>query len=142
MGSHRDSVDTAESGGPDDDNIVVEIRVSTINILTKRFTCKRRNIWVHKENGKISNNCYIVVYFRRDFLVMSLNKIFISILEIMIHWTVRYRVFTYDAVVKINNSVLTAQRMFRRHFDIHRNQPAPGRTQHVVNMDTLDRNKR
>lgn len=44
MGSHRDSVDAAESGGPDDDNIVVEIRVSTINILTKRFTCKRRNI--------------------------------------------------------------------------------------------------
>lgn len=44
MGSHRDSVDAAEGGGPDDDNIVVETRVSTVNILIKRFTSKRRNI--------------------------------------------------------------------------------------------------
>lgn len=45
----------------------------------------------------------------------------------MVQWTLRHRVFSYDAFVKITILVITAQRVFRPHFDIYRNQPVQGR---------------
>ena len=45
----------------------------------------------------------------------------------MEQWTVQQRVFTYDAYTRNGDSVVGAQREFRRHFNIGRHGGVPGR---------------
>eukprot|EP00106_Octopus_bimaculoides_P010183 XP_014777625.1 PREDICTED: uncharacterized protein LOC106874413 [Octopus bimaculoides] len=42
-------------------------------------------------------------------------------------WTIEHCVFVYDSYVKYNESVTAIHRMFRYHFNIHRNQAVPTR---------------
>lgn len=42
-------------------------------------------------------------------------------------WNVQHRVFTYDSFVRNNESIITVQREFRRHFNLARNENVPTR---------------
>jgi hypothetical protein len=45
-----------------------------------------------------------------------------SISVAMEHWSVKHRVFAVEMIFKNNNSVVVTQLIFRRHFNIHRNE--------------------
>jgi hypothetical protein len=45
-----------------------------------------------------------------------------SISVAMERWSVEHRVFAVETILKNNDSVLVTQLIFRRHFNIHRNE--------------------
>lgn len=58
---------------------------------------------------------------------VSLTLVLDAISVAMEQWTVEHRVFTYDAYVRNGESVVTAQRLFRVHFNRGRNGTIPSR---------------
>ena len=45
----------------------------------------------------------------------------------MEHWSVEHWAFVVETYLKNNDSVIVAQRIFRRHLNIHRNDSVPSR---------------
>jgi hypothetical protein len=45
----------------------------------------------------------------------------------MEHWSVQHRAFAAETYFKNNDSVIVTLRIFRRHFNIHRNDSVPSR---------------
>jgi len=59
--------------------------------------------------------------WRGEFVLVCSSSETQSISVAMEHWSVERRVFAVETYFKNNDSVLT-QRIFRRHFNIHRNE--------------------
>ena len=45
----------------------------------------------------------------------------------MNRWSAEYRAFVVESMFKNNESVVATQRVFRQHFNIHRNNSVPAR---------------
>ena len=68
----------------------------------------------------LQNNCEWNRW-RGEFALERSSSEIRSISVTMEHWSVEHRAFLAETYLKNNDSVLT-QRIFRRHFNIHRNE--------------------
>ena len=102
---------------------------------TQRFGGSSR---FHSQDGRVYCVLYLLYRVRQKYLTILQNSCewnrwrgeFVlerssseaqSISVAMESWSVEHRAFAVEAYVKNNDSVLT-QRIFRRHFNIHRNE--------------------
>jgi hypothetical protein len=57
-----------------------------------------------------------------EFVLESSSSETQSISVVMEHWSVEHRVFAVETYFKNSDSVVVTQLIFRRHFNIHRNE--------------------
>jgi len=89
--------------------------------IIQNFSCQRRLYRVRQKYLTILQNSFEWNRWRGECVLEGSSSETQSISVAMERWSVEHRAFAVETYFKNNDSVLT-QRIFRRHFNIHRNE--------------------